>query len=35
MKDFFRDTIVIDDVQVKRFAFYNLPYYYTEYRSEI
>lgn len=35
MKDFFRETLVIDDIQVWWFAYFNLPFYYSEFRSEI
>lgn len=35
MKDFFLETLLIDDIQVRWYAFYNLPYYYTEFRNEI
>jgi hypothetical protein len=35
MKDFFRETLVIDDIYVRRLAYFNFPYYYQEFRSEI
>jgi hypothetical protein len=35
IKDFYKEMLVIDDVQVRWNAFYNFPYFYSEFWNEL